>query len=272
MSKESAENIPWLQGALVDRSAISALIRAGHLPSDWFEDDVVLVVSHSCDLVSADFEAEPFAEVLRADIIAEVNGNFAHGKNPREYHVSTVLGGEPVAIALRVRNRCYVDRQALLSTEPREVLDPQLVRGIARWLGKRYWREAFPDAFNARVQRVLPKVRRSLGKSGGRLLAGIYLQLSPQGEATEGQPYVIGIIGAMRDPDYTVTELRDACQRTLDRITQLFGSVDGVDVEESELLSEADISLDDLRYYQRWDSADDLSLRTVEAAIVPEVG
>lgn len=269
---EPSDETIWRQGTVVPANGVERLVEADQLPAVWLQAELVLVVSHSCDLAAADFASEPYAEVIPAWRLEEIDGNRTHGKSPREYHLTVERGGGSVAVAIHAHERRFVDRQLLLSMEPGRPLDRESVRGLARWLGKRYWREAFPDAFNARLQPASEKIRRAMKRGGGPTLSGIYVQLSTLSELEEGQSYAVGILGAMRESDYEHSDCRDACQKTLDRLSELFDSMEGIEVTEYELVSEADVSLDDLRYYQRWDSADDLSLRSAESIIAPDPG
>ena len=73
----------------------------------------------------------------------------------------------------------------------------------------------------------------------------------------------------MEVADYELEGLRVHSQGVADKLAELFNGVDGVEVIDHELCDEASISLDDLRFYLRWD-VDDLSLRDEGASLSPD--
>jgi hypothetical protein len=78
------------------------------------------------------------------------------------------------------------------------------------------------------------------------------------------------IYGAVRADDWSDPNTRADAQVHLDSIEAAFGESDDVEVKESVLRSEADISLDELRLLKRWDF-DDLTIRGEEPfGLAPE--
>ena len=67
----------------------------------------------------------------------------------------------------------------------------------------------------------------------------------------------------------TAEEKSEAVPRTAHQAGCVVLAVDGVEVIDDELCDEASMSLDDLRFYLRWD-VDDLSIRDENAALAPD--
>ena len=63
----------------------------------------------------------------------------------------------------------------------------------------------------------------------------------------------------MLSDDYLDPAKRTRAQEALDGAMALLGRCAGIDVDEWALLSEADLSLDDVRLLKRWDSFDEVS-------------
>lgn len=60
--------------------------------------------------------------------------------------------------------------------------------------------------------------------------------------------------------DFADLVKRVAAQAAFDKAVGLLDSCDGIEVVDSTLESEEDMTLDDLRHVRRWDNFDDVSL------------
>ena len=110
---------------------------------------------------------------------------------------------------------------------------------------------------------------RKLLRGEGHHISGIYILLSSEEELYESVEYKIGLRATMRVADYEESDLRMNSQSAFDKLAELFNEVEGVRVDDHELCDEASMSLDDLRFYLRWD-VDDLSLRDEGASLSPD--
>ncbi len=110
---------------------------------------------------------------------------------------------------------------------------------------------------------------RRLLQRDGSALSGIYFYLSSQEELDESTVYELAIRATMTVNNYDDAGLRAHCQGTLDSFVGLLGSVEGVEIVDHELCDEGSMSLDDLRFYQRWD-VDDLTLRLEGSELPPD--
>lgn len=209
-------------------------------------------------------------ELIRGIVQERLDGNCTHGKNPRELHVELLFGGELKAVAFSIHRRQAVPREAILDAEsPADRLDGQIRRVMARWAGKRYWREALPDTFNDRLSHLAADLRKLMRGQGGIDLTGLYVVLDSDEELPSGVDYNIDLIGTMREEAHKDVARRDVAQEALDRFSALVNQTDGVEVGETMLLSEGAVSLHDLRVLRRWDY-DDLSMRQPDPPIAPD--
>jgi len=104
-------------------------------------------------------------------------------------------------------------------------------------------------------------------KKKGDVLTAIYILVVDE-ELHDETPYEIVIWASMRAEDYENPNAQAEAQSLLDKVEAVLQELDGVDVKESELKSEAQISLDDLRGLKRWDF-DDLTIRGQPTSKLP---
>jgi hypothetical protein len=250
----------WRQGSVLPVALVDDLTRDGLLPWARSPDDIVIVLSHDCDVTNASLAAEPTVEFLRLRVVSIRNGNLDWGKNPRRYQFTDSRRSPPVLCETSVHDRAVVSRERLIGHTPDSdrTVDTETLRRLCRWVAARYVRAAFPDSFNDRVAPAVDELRPLL-KSAGHLLTGIYL-LVVDDELPEGEDYQLVLIATMLDEHYCDSSRRTSTQELLDRMEAIMGRCSGVDLSFTELRSEAGLSLHELRTLKRWDF-DDLSLR-----------
>lgn len=261
--RQGAYYCVWTQGSVLSAEAVTALVAASYLPVEW-QDSWVVAVSHSCDLASADFDAEPRAELIRGRLLPAhgVDGNFTWGKSPRRLHVEKA---DHPAIEFNAWERMDVPRAQLLAHAPddeRKLTEDQS-RVLGRWIAKRYDRAAFPDSFNDRVRPIQSKLRKEL-KKPGLLMLDLYIVLHSEDELGENEEYRVVLRAVMAVEAFEERESRESCNSALLRVSGLLDDVDGIKVIDENVVPASDMSLDDLRFFKRWDY-DDLSLRLGEA-------
>jgi hypothetical protein len=258
-----------MQGDVVPSDAVDDWRAAGFVPAEWdAHADWLVVVSHSCDLAATDVEAEPWAEVVRGRTDEPADGNLTWGKNPRTLQIDAA---SDAPVTFSVHDRTRVPKHALQAHAPDSGrrLDTTERRCLAQWLGKRYVRAAFPDAFNDRVRPVASRLRKHLKKKGGALLGALYVLLNSDDELPEGVPYEMVLRGVMAVEDHESPEKRAEALATMKAVASELGRLPDVELIDWDLVSAAEMSLDDLDYFQRWDY-DDLSDRTEGAARTPD--
>lgn len=259
----------WRQGSVLSPSIIEWLVQQDTIPPHGI-DEIFLVISHDCDVGNPSFEREPYVELLKGVVLplAKREGALAWGKNPRRYQLPCQLHGENRICQFSVHDRIVVDRTCLAIGAPDSAVcfDADSIRELALWIARRYVRTALPDVFVDRTRAATSKLRTKL-KKRGKLLAAVYITVEDE-ELPDGVSYEVLLIGAMRTEDYEIPLCRQEAQALLDDIEAAMGSCDGIEVKESVLKSEAEISLDDRRFLKRWDF-DDLTIRGRRASDLP---
>lgn len=156
-------NTPWRQGHVLPPEALHAF---GLIPADTDPATVVaVVISHDCDLANDDMESEPHAEIIVGCFIETVNGNNTHAKVPRKLHLSFSSPEGPRAVELLATQKALYPKDLLASFEPMPwSLAEAEASVLQRWLGARYRRSAFPDAFEGILKHKKNKLHEAIAK------------------------------------------------------------------------------------------------------------
>jgi hypothetical protein len=91
-------------------------------------------------------------------------------------------------------------KETLVGLQPdidRQLEDRQLKSYVA-WLSARYSRPALPTAFNNRISVTDPKEKlRKKAKKCNEQLVGIYVELLPDAEVKDDEPYHVNLLGLL---------------------------------------------------------------------------
>ena len=246
----------WEQGSVLKPADVGGVVTEPALKLG--PDDVLIVVSQTCDLVHPSFVGEPFVEVLKAAKVTESNGNLTFGKNPRRLQFE--IAG--VCYDASCHDRVRFKRELLVPLMPSLIhqLDQRTVRVIVEWISKRYTRPAFPDEFNRRIDPKRSRLRDVLKRHAGPI-DEILINLTPDGEVKPNIRYKLTVWLVMRECDYENTEKKAQAEAAVVPLETHLNSCDGIEVTECKVLRESAITLDDLRFLVPWDF-DDLTFRT----------
>jgi hypothetical protein len=155
---------PWRQGSVLDANQ---MVRLG-VAATATADDIAVVATHDCDL-AADPSLEPEIELILARKVALLNGTFTHTKNARRLHLPFASTDGLVFAELNASQRRRVAKAALANEIPTALrLAPKDRVVLKTWLGVRYNRPAFPEAFEMRLKaaKLHEKLARALEPSG----------------------------------------------------------------------------------------------------------
>ncbi len=113
-------------------------------------------------------------------------------------------------------------------------------------------RAAFPDAFNERARTAHQKIEKEL-KRNGEHVTGLFLMIDPDQECATGQDYRI-VLRVTARRDAVADEKTELVLVRLARVVaDALGSCAGIVVKDQQLVSEAEFTLEDLRFFKRWD-------------------
>ena len=134
---------------------VEHLLHPGRAPAQVKDEDWLVVVSQTCDVVAKTLEQEPFVELLHCRPIPKLrrqnkelrSTRVLDFKPNRESHESVAVSAHATA------DRYLVPRELLRNSKPdqtRQLSDSSCIR-ILVWYSLRYGRPAWPNAFVARI-------------------------------------------------------------------------------------------------------------------------
>ena len=268
----------WRQCAIlpVPLAAIAANARPAWLQTyaTAFNADVdwLIVLTHDCDLVNASLEKEPAVELLRAVCLASPpNPELVWGKNPRSLHCTGMTRTTQTTLKIMAQDRWTVPRDLLTRSacDPDRTLPGKVAKAIINWQAKRYFRAAFPGAFDARwhgeqIDSARPDKRRDATKFLrawtaliGRHSAAIktlYMQLNTMAELAVDLPYSLRLL-VIIEPHAARSSSWTTIRAELDRdISAFWRQFPGVTLREVDIRVPDDISLGEMEGWHRFDA------------------
>jgi hypothetical protein len=253
----------WCQGSVVNKDRLEALGRT--------DVDCAVVISQDCDVVQS-VEVESYVEVIAARLVEQARSDLLHGRNPRTIDLPAAA---PAGRHLRasIHDRFRIEKQDLAADTPSTTI--VLARGttsqLAKWIAKRYTRVAWPDAFNERLATIAEKLERLFKSDNGKVITGIWLMLDPaDDELAEDRKYRLAVWLTMTSDSMMDAKQVHRGEEFERRLKELLGSCKGIELCEIELRKEADVSLEDLRHFRRFDKDYRSVAATPRGALPPE--
>ena len=254
------------------------------------DNHAVVVISHDCDIAQPE-TAEPCVEVIVGRFIPAANGTYSFGKNVRTLHLECTGGASHRVIELVASARVPIYKAegrhpSLLRHVPAlDVrLSPHQRAILQRWLASRYWRSAFPDEFDRRlddVTDVKARLAKSLKQHGTRI-AAVFFDVDGGCEVQRSGPddvfelRVTLMYSTQHDPELAHSDALLLKRRVEEifqsRCTQSIGGVPvprWIELVGVEIIADTAITVADAQQLMKW-NADHLSLREGAAqAIFP---
>ncbi len=246
----------WRQGDLI---APDDAVRLGIFENAQRESNRALVISHCCDLAASE-SVEPTIELLLGQVIAEDQATCRNGHSIRRLDLEGMVAVGTEFARFDVNSRRTVAKLELLHYRPwDEVSYPTLQRSLLRrWLGQRYSRSQFPDAFNAWFKDSgVNEGFEKLGKRDSVILVGVFFDLDDDTERTNpDEPYALGINLVYDTAD---ANNRDRAEKACERLDDLFakkckatGRWRWLELFYCEAIADDKFSLRAAREFRRW--------------------
>ncbi len=242
----------WQQGSVLPEVLVKQLAAEGVAHVD--DGSLVVVLTQDCDLVHASYEVEPNVELIVGTLLQRADNGLRHGRNPRRLHLDVEQAAANAAVGFSVHQRLVVPRSLLEDHKPHDTIrvgrDER--RLLCEWVAKRYIRAAFPDAFNERAQAAYRKVEKELKRSGEHV-TGLFLMIDPDEERAPEDSYRVVLRVVARSEALSDEKAEVTLVRVAKAIADALTSCEGIVVEDHQLVSEAEFTLEDLRFFKRWD-------------------
>jgi hypothetical protein len=276
MSEDAARQIHaqhWRQGRLLSVASHAEIAQQLSL-APLADDDAVIVISQSCDLVNGDFTEEPFAEILLAHPLPEsADGNYMCLRNPRRLHFHLQIHGQQCAYTAWIWDRYWLPREVLAQWPPdaeRGLWDQDEQDVLIGWLVARYERTALPDELQRRLGRIKDKLKKPMKQL--KDVSGVFLECSDQ-ELSDDASYRLRIKLVMPKAAYEQAHRRQAVEQIRTQLDTVLRKCPGVLLEEEpELVSELKFTLHDARILRRWTDFDYVSYQDHAAHQAPHSG
>lgn len=241
----------WHQGSVLPPDAVKWLQLHRLIPG-IDADGIWCVITQDCDLVHHDLRNEPTVEVVYGQRVDKPDNGYSWSKNARTLHVRD--DGFEQAFAFHSRDRHAIPRSVLCRFKPlSNRLSDDTVRLLVRWVSRKYFRAAFPDNFNRRIDRKTEgKIKKFLSKSAGQLKE-IHINVSSE-ELREDEVYKIAVL-CVGDPEHAnETDSHQATLRIGDDLEKLLSHCDGIEVTTCDVRFPNEITLEDVDPpVKRWD-------------------
>jgi hypothetical protein len=243
----------WHQGAIFTADSTQEI-----LADEYAGIDARLILAaHDCDLAHRGTQ-EPFVDVFVATRIKHLSSTESKARNARRLHIPMAVGDKAENYEIKVWSRRAIPRETLNQHSP--ATDARLHENLAvfrSWLGKRYDRAAWPDAFNARLGPDAHKTIRQLLAKAEQCFREIFLSIEPDDiELAVDLPYTVRVAMIMSAADTGRTELVAEAHWSRDALTRFLNTCSGIEVELVEVISDTDFTWADLDTYRLWDFTD----------------
>lgn len=276
MTENAAQQIRaqhWRQGGVLPVASHADVAQHGGV-APLTDDDAVIVISQSCDLVHGDFTQEPFAEVLIAHRLPEPpDGALMYLRNPRRLHFYLQAQGQKQAYAAWIWDRYRLPRDVLAQWPPdamRGLWNQDEQDVLISWLVARYERTALPDELQRRLGRLKEKLKKPVKQL--KDVSALFLECSDQ-ELSADEVYRLRVKLVMPKAAYDEPDCRQAVESLKLRLAAVLEQCPGVLLEEEpELVSELNFSLHDARILRRWTDFDYVSYQDHVAHQAPFSG
>jgi hypothetical protein len=251
----------WQTGSVLrldhTTSVAPLLQRAGHSPYPLRDDDWLIVVSQTCDIVALRLAAEPYVEILIAEQRKAIDSTKANLRSTRFLSFRAQPGG--TVLEAHATHRFWLPREQFDDWVPDKArtVDPVAVTRLCEWLGLRYTRPAWPEQL---VHRLNPKKDRieQILRTVASQVAEIRVTITDvDRELPPDIPYRLTIYAVVDAATYDGSQpTREACAAALFDFIDALRGCQGIEIDEnSDLVSGAEFTWEMTRLTHLWNFA-----------------
>lgn len=193
---EMLDKSGWRQGSIVK---VKDHVRFGDVVLNDPECRMI-VISQSCDIINQSND-EPEIEIIVAQKINALDGNFTYNKNPRKLDLEIVCSylQEKPAFRLKQTEKYAIEKTLFNQLTPDQdcFIEESQIHSMARWLASRYQRPAFPSVFNERLVEATKRADRKLDKAAKKIspfISGIFVNILPFSEISDDDIYSVNVL------------------------------------------------------------------------------
>ena len=256
----------WRQGTILSVES-SKLLKEHNVDQS---ECVLVIITQTCDLLYHSLELEPTADLLYGEIRKGPLPKRA-GKSFREYELALDDQNEDKHLYVTARPRLEVCRHKLFDLGKKHEFQP-IARSSAwfsRWLGEKYSRPAFPNAFDRKLSEKKRKDKIADAVKNLKSCTGLYLGLSSWGELPTSETYQVSVVILLQ---YEASdEDQDKAQTAHTKICKIFEAAGHkINYEASAVELDDEVSIRDFYPLRKW-SLDYISIRDPDHEEPPTV-
>ncbi len=159
--------------------------------------------------------------------------------------------------------RAFFERTQCTQAVPRETIEQ-----LRRWLRRRYDRTALPTELVNRIRKAERVLHKKL-KVHGKPVCSVWIAVDPERELEADERYLVEIYFVMLVEEHGNPDKPRQVREAAASVSSALAACNGVDSEGVRVVTEAEVSLDDLRELIRWDLDDYLSYREEVPNLTP---
>jgi len=243
----------WRQGAVLPAEYLGDERKSLRLTSELTEDCVIVILSHSCDLLSEDLSAEPAIELLVGRRVPpeKQDSTALDGKHVRRYQFT--WPETAIRYEFSAAEKSIVARKILVGrAAPDKCLPPEVMSKVAAWAGKRYTRPAFPDAFELRRKSAVKKIAK-LAERHAELIAHVFVRLNTSRELAECENYSVRFLVVAKDDAIDNGPNEKKVWEFARELEIALSNCEGILVDETRVISDMKFPIALLRVWQKFD-------------------
>lgn len=256
----------WCTGAVVPHDMAPLLephfTRPGGAPTLISENDWIVVVSQTCDVVAQKIEAEPFVEVLHCKPVPKLRRQHKELRSTRilDFRPNHDTHSTVILTAHAVADRYLVPREFLRDKSPDAARCLSLVATtrVLAWYALRYARPAWPDAFVARIRDASEALEAALEPLKDDI-AEVRISIAEKNdELQDGEIYHIAIFFVVDEAVWEGdVDGRDAIYEAFAKFVSEINGCEGIEVDQdlSGVYSGAVFSWQATRSSDEWNFA-----------------
>lgn len=256
----------WGAGAVVPYDMIPllepSLIHPGGQTVTVSENDWIVVVSQTCDVVAQKIEAEPFVEMLHCRPIPKLRRQYKELRSTRtlDFKPNRDTHDAVVLTAHAVADRYLVPRELMCDHSSDRVrhLTPIATTRVLSWYALRYARPAWPDAFVKRIRQASEMLEVALEPLKDDI-AEVRISIREKyDELQDGEVYHVAIFFVVDEAIWEGdVDGRDAIHKAFAKFVSAINKCGGIQVDQalSDVYSGAVFSWQATRSSDDWNFA-----------------
>lgn len=263
---EQLDGLGWQSGSVVPETLYAEIEAATVLPhrpglrpqdNDW-----LIVLSQSCDVVALTESQEPYVELLLCHPIARPRAQFLDLRSTRQLDFRPNRADLPelALTAHAARDRFVVPRALLTRTGPRadRRLSSESVRRLQAWIALRYSRAAWPDELVSRIAPAHEAILEALEGVGRNDVAEVRVAVVPNdAELSSSENYRLAVFFVVDEEIWNSSpDERERIQAAFRAFVVALSRCSGVELDgASRVVSGAEFTWQQMQMTDAWNFA-----------------